>query len=1525
LDLDLDADVTARLLGEVPAAFHGRVNDVLLAGFALAVAEWRRRRGRPAASVLVDLEGHGREELWPGVDLSRTVGWFTSKYPVRLDPGTTDWAAVRAGGAAAGAAVRRVKEQLRALPDHGIGFGLLRHLNPETAPKLAALPVPQIVVNYLGRAETGSGEWSVAALGGGADDAMPLSHVLAVDAIVRDTGDGARLTATWTWPGGLLPEADVRELAETWFEALRGIAAHARTAGAGGHTPSDFPLVTLDQTEVERLERAYPALEDVWPAAPLQRGLYLHALLAAEAGATDVYTGQLVLDLDGDLDVAALRAAARALPDRHPALRTAFVQGPDGDPLQVVLRAGHAEPSWQEVDLLDEDAVQRFMAEERTRAFDLTRPPFLRFALLRRGAGRHRLLLTFHHVVLDGWSMPALAGDLLTLYAGQEPPRAPAYRDHLAWLAERPSGEAEAAWRAALDGATGTLVAPAAADRAPVPPEKIRVEPPAPLADRLVAQARAHGLTANTVMQGVWGLLLARLLGRDDVVFGATVSGRPPELPGVEQMVGLFINTLPVRVRPSGDQTVAEYLTGLQRAQADLLPYHHLGLGEIHRIAGAGALFDTMTVFENYPLDASLLGASIGGVRLAGADLLDSTHYPLTLDVVPGERLHLRLGYRPDVFDRATAEGIVAQFLALAEAVAADPGRRIADLDLTGDDAEALRARVRKTAAQEAGLTAARRPAAPVKKLVAYVVPAPGAEIDPEELRAFVREHLPESMVPSALVVMDELPLTPNGKVNTKALPRPELAGGTGTEYRAPSTPHEEALCGIFAELLGAERVGVDDDFFALGGDSLLAMRVVSRVRNALGAELPIRSVFTSPTVAGLAALLGEDTGPARPALVAAERPEHVPPSYAQQRLWFLNRFEGPSATYNLPVALRITGRIDPAALQAALGDVVERHESLRTVLPDSGGVPRQLVLDPAQAVPELRITETTEDDLPARLATAAGHAFDVSAEPPLRAHLFTLAPDRHVVLLLMHHIAADGWSMAPLARDLITAYAARAEGRAPGWAPLPVQYADYTVWQRELLGSEDDPESLVSAQLAYWREALAGLPEEIALPADRPRPAEATYRGGTERFRLPASVHEALLRLARDTGASPFMVAQAAFAALLTRLGAGTDVPIGSPIAGRTDEALDDLVGMFVNMLVFRTDTSGDPSFRELVARVRETDLAAYAHQDVPFERLVEVLNPVRHLGRHPLFQVGLTFQNNPEARLELPGFTAEPEPLHAGTARFDLLMILTETAAGLDGELEYALDLFDPATARDLIGRFERLLTALLADPDQPIGAVDVLEPSERAVILGEWAGGPGPVVAASTVVSLFEAQVRRDPGAAAVSFEGVTVSYGEVNARANRLARVLRERGAGPERFVALALPRSIDLVVAILAVLKAGAAYVPVDPDYPADRIAYILDDSRPALAVTTSDAAAVLPESCPRVLLDEEPGAGLPDGDLGDVGLCPGHPAYVIYTSGSTGRPKGVVVPHQNVVRLLGSTQPWFDFGPGDVWTLFHSY
>ncbi|MFH9810492.1 non-ribosomal peptide synthase/polyketide synthase [Streptomyces olivaceus] len=819
----------------------------------------------------------------------------------------------------------------------------------------------------------------------------------------------------------------------------------------------------------------------------------------------------------------------------------------------------------------------------------------------------------------------------------------------------------------------------------------------------------------------------------------------------------------------------------------------------------------------------------------------------------------------------------------------------------------------------------------PEPRLVAYAVPEPGAAPTAAALRDHLRDRLPRPMVPAAYVLLDALPLTPNGKLDRRALPAPEQE--PAAPGRAPRTATEHLLVGLFAEVLQVAAPGPDDSFFDLGGHSLLATRLIARIRSALGVELRLGDLFDAPTAAELAAVV-DVAGRARPALGPRERPDAVPLSFAQRRLWFLHRMEGPSATYNIPLTLRLSGDLDRRALEAALADVVARHESLRTVYPAVDGVPYQRVLDPAEAGPRLRTTDLDERELPERLARAARYGFDLAGEPPLRAELLRLAPDEHVLLLVVHHIAGDGWSTGPLARDLTAAYAARAEGAEPQWSPLPVQYADYALWQRELLGGGSDPDSLLSGQLAYWRRQLAHLPEQVELPFDRPRPAATSYRGAHLPVRIDAGLHDGLRALARDGGASLFMVLQAALAALLGKLGAGTDVPVGTPIAGRTDEAADDLVGLFVNTLVLRTDLSGDPSFTELLGRVRETALAAYAHQDVPFEHLVEALNPSRSLAHHPLFQTMLALQNAPLATFDLPRLRVATDLVPTGTAKCDLTFVLAEQPAGggLSGVVEYSTDLFDRATVAGIVERWLRLLRAFAADPGRSIGQVDVLSPEElRALVPApiDRSGAPST----STLTGLFRRQVRETPAAAALTDGEVTWTYAELNARANRLAHALIGRGVGPEQRVALALPRSAEQVVAVLAVLKAGGAYVPVDPDYPAARIAYLLRDARPALLVTTSRFAD-LPgaDGVERLLLDTDGTDGtdgtddldgLPDTDP-EVPLDPDHAAYVIHTSGSTGEPKGVVVPHRNVVRLFTSTEKLFGFNADDVWTLFHS-
>ncbi|WP_328918276.1 amino acid adenylation domain-containing protein [Streptomyces jietaisiensis] len=918
-----------------------------------------------------------------------------------------------------------------------------------------------------------------------------------------------------------------------------------------------------------------------------------------------------------------------------------------------------------------------------------------------------------------------------------------------------------------------------------------------------------------------------------------------------------------------------------------------------------------------YVLDAALRPVPVGvagELYLAGAGLargylgrpgMTAERFVANPYGVPGERM-----YRTGDLARWNADGQV-EYLGRTDDQVKIRGFRIE----LGEVESALAAH--SGVAQSAVVVREDRPGD--RRLVGYLVAVGGPEsVEVAAVRRHVQGVLPEYMVPSAFVVLDALPLTVNGKLDRKALPAPDhRAGDAG---RGPATVQEELLRTVFADVLGLPTVGMDDNFFELGGHSLLAVQLINRARTALGVELPMRALFEAPTVAALAQRL-TDTGTARPALTARTRPDTLPLSFAQQRLWFLGELEGPSATYNIPVAVRLTGVLEVEALRSALADVVGRHEVLRTVFTADEGTPHQRIIPPSDSF-ELPVTVVERSGVERAVAGLAVRAFDLAAEMPLRAWLLRVAPDEHVLLMVVHHIAGDGWSMGPLARDVSVAYRARVAGGVPGWNPLAVQYADYTLWQRELLGEEGDPGSVLSEQLAFWRKALDGVPQELALPFDRPRPAVASHRGGRVEIRVPAEVHARLVELARAEGVTVFMVLQASLAVLLSRMGAGSDIPVGTPVAGRTDEALDELVGFFVNTLVMRTDLSGDPTFVELLERVRENGLGAFAHQDVPFERLVEDLAPARSMARHPLFQVMLALQNTAPADLDLPGMRAEPFPTGEPPAKFDLFLSLSETfsaasggggggrPAGLLGGVDYAVDLFEHDTVQALADRFVRVLDTLTREPGRRVGQVEVLSAEERHRVVTGW-NDTAREVPAATLPELFQAQAARTPDTVAVASGGAEVTYAQLDGRANRLARLLVRRGIGPEDIVGLAVPRSVDLIVALLAVLKSGAGYLPIDPEYPAERIAFMLADADPALTLTTS-AVAARPAAGPTLLLDDPEvlaaldalPAGAPDDGERTTPLLPQHPAYLIYTSGSTGRPKGVVMPGGALVNLL---------------------
>ncbi|MET8422683.1 amino acid adenylation domain-containing protein [Nocardia sp. NPDC004860] len=1743
--------------------------------------------------------------------------------------------------------------------------------------------------------------------------------------------------------------------------ALAELAVPVDTAAATEELATG-PLVELSADDEARLRERYPNLSEVWPLTPLQTGMLFHARLAESS--VDAYMVQFALDLAGEIDVPRVHAAARAMLDRHVNLRVVFAEDSAGNPLQVVL--DEVELPWQYLDLSDRVPAEalaetdRLMAFDVGRHFDMSTGPLLRVALYRTAADRYRVCVTSHHILIDGWSMPLLIQDMLLLYAAggdaAQIPAARSYRDYLAWLAARDHAAAREAWRETLDGFTEPT--PLAA----VDPSREITSGIGEVAfqlseDDTTALTRvAHeaGVTLNTVVQAAWGLLIGRSTDRDDVVFGATVSGRPPQLAGIETMIGLFLNAIPVRVRLTPGSTLTEVLRALQDEQAALLDHHYVGLGEIQEIAGVDGLFDSIVVFASFPVDEESLddaAAPIDGAGILGASAVNGTHYPLTVMVQPrGKGLGFGVKYLRDLFEEDAAQAIAHRLSALLSRIAADPRARVAAVDalldgerrelaavnatevpellddstlLTLFDAQVARtpdapavifgrttltyaeldARSRRLAqeltlrgvgaesrvavamrrgidlvvavyavlrsggayvpvdpdhpaerneyvlagsapvcvltraaddfetasgvplffvdalagadpfvevapagvradnaayviytsgstgrpkgvvithrqmanqfrwaqrtyphragdvvlhktpitfdistwelfwplqtgaavvvaepdghrdpayiartideyavtsvhfvpsmldayldgaarrhpslrwvfaagealtAESATKFAAALPdtelvnwygpaeatvvtahpaerthgvavpigspvantrvlvldrqlrpvpfgaagelyvagvqlargylgapaltaerfvahedgqrlyrtgdvvrwihvgeAEPVgsagasyaleylgrsdfqvklrgqrielgeietvllghpavhraavslvrgasgDRLVAYVVLEDGAQVTDAELLSHTRESVPSYMVPSAVVRLDAMPLNASGKLDRKALPVPQFQA---REYREPATAAERTVAEVFATVLHLDRVGADDDFFELGGNSLNATRVVARLGAAVGTRVPVRALFEAPTVAELANSLGALDDSAVAPLRPMPRPELVPLSYAQQRMWFLNRLDTDAATYNLPIALRVTGPLDVPALRDAVADLVARHEVLRTYYPEHEGVGHQVILDVHEpdAMPSLPVVPVTEAEVAQVVSEVAFAPFDVTAAPPLRLRLLRLDAEDHVLVCVVHHIAGDGFSGGPLTRDLMTAYFGRMQGQEPSWTPLPVQYADYALWQRESLGDEHDSGSLLARQFDYWRSALTGLPDQLELPTDRPRPVVASGRGAVHAFDIDPHVHGALNRVAQQHNTTLFMVLHAAFAVLLARVSGTGDIAIGAPIAGRGEAELDNLIGMFVNTLVLRTEVDSNASFAELLAAVRQTDLAAFEHADAPFERIVELLDPPRSQARHPLFQVSLTVQNMTPAVFELPGVTVSDVDLTVPVAKFDLDLTLVErttadgVAQGISAAFTYATDLFDPESLDRLAERLRRTLVAAATHPERAVGDFDLLAVDERQRVLSDWnatavdvAAGL-PRAATTTLVSLFETQALRTPDAIALVHDGEQLTYAEFSARVHRLARRLIATGVGPESLVALHIRRSLDFVTAVYAVLAAGGAYVPLDPDQPAERIAHVLDTAEPVCVLTTSrdtfDAGAH-----PVLEIDTAILAGYADHPVIDVErrapLRAENTAYVIFTSGSTGRPKGVAVPHAAAVNQI---------------------
>ncbi|MGH3903464.1 MAG: non-ribosomal peptide synthase/polyketide synthase, partial [Pseudonocardiaceae bacterium] len=1960
----LGREDTDAILRHVPGVYRTQVNDVLLGALGRVLGRWTGRE-----AVLVALEGHGREEFLDGVDLARTVGWFTTQFPVALRGGSA-WAEI----------LKSVKEQLRALPHRGLSYQALGHLSRPDSPAgvLRDEPLPRICFNYHGQWDLAGAEQGLIRGGGGSVGQNmaaeePRTYLLDVTGMVED---GA-LELSWLYSDQVHDEVTVRRLAEEMIQALREIVEHCAQPGAGGRTPSDFPLARLDQAAVDRIAGKGRGVEDIYPLTPLQAGMLFHGLVDSGSGA---YVDQVRLTVDGVSDPHALGMAWQRVVDRTQALRSSLVWDGVDDPLQVVHRRATVPTvyyDWRDLSGADRDReLWRVLAEDRAAGMDLTAAPLLRVAIADLADGQVLLLATWHHVVLDGWSLAQVLAEVCEQYAAIVAGRTPRlvsrrpFREYLQWLSHQDERQAEAHWRRVLGGFDAPTPLPA--DRQAVEAhraessESVHLELSVDQSSRLHDVAKRSGLTLNTVVQGAWALLLSRYSGERDVVFGTTVAGRPGELPGVEVIVGMFINTVPTRVQVQQGQDVVTWLRGLQAEQVESRRFEFVSLAQLQTwsdLPGGMNLVDSVVVFENYPIDDA--AADDAGLRVREVQALDTTSFPLTLSAYLDDRLRFDLGYDPTLFNTVTVERMIERLRMLLAGIAAGPDRQLAQLPWMSEDErhrvlvewndtaldvpavtfpEVFEAQVARTPGETAlvcgdtalsyaelneranrlahylidlgvgpervvalalprsaemvvallavfkaggvylpldpelpsdrigfvlrdsapalvvttsvggtvrsalpdgtaelrldapdvraalqrcpdsdlthgerlgslhpsssayviytsgstgrpkgvvveqrslvnllvnhrhglvaaaggdrlrvaltaafsfdtslegpllmadghelhllgdevrldpaalvdyvaghridfldltpsylqqllpaglltdgrhrpkilmlggealgeslwrelaaapdtvsynfygptettvdalscrvgeserpavgrplrnlrahvldgelrlvpvgvagelylagdqvargylnrpGLTAERFVADPFgapgsrmyrtgdlvrwtvptldpasrssahgvleflgraddqvkvsgfriepgeieatllarpeiatavvvarasdgghRQLVAYLVPAAGATVPAAgELRALVGRSLPAYMVPSAFVVLDALPLTRNGKLDRRALPAPDVEA-TRACYVAPRTDVERVVARVWAEVLGVDRVGVEDSFFELGGDSILSIRVISRLRAALEVDVSPRAVFTHPTVAGLAGVIDSEAaaGDAAvlPSIPVVPRVGDPPLSFAQQRLWFFDEFEPGSVEYITPTALRLQGPLDVEALNSALTALVARHESLRTTFDSVDGRGVQVVHEPAELrVPVLDLSGLPEAEREVELGRVLAEEndtpFDLREGPLVRPKLVRLAVEEHALTLCMHHIVTDGWSSAVIIDELGVLYGSALRGEVAELPVLPVQYADFAVWQRGQLSG-----AALDEQIGYWRGQLDGV-AALELPTDRPRPPVQTKNGALLEFEVPAAVTSGLRELGRRQDGTLFMTLVAACQVLFARWSGQDDVAVGTVTSGRERAELAGLVGMLVNTVVLRSRVDGERTFREFLAGVRGMVLDGFAHQDVPFEKVVDELHPDRDTSRAPLFQVMIALQNTPASAPELPGLAVEDLQMPIVTTSFDVSIDFQEQDDVLIGVLQYNTDLFDAATVERMAQHLQVLLDGVATDPDRPIAELPLLPEEERHRVLVGW-NDTGLQVPADMFHEVFEGQVVRTPGETAVVCGDTALSFAELNERANRLAHYLIGVGVGPERVVALALPRSAEMVVALLAVLKAGGVYLPVDPVLPAERIGFLLEDAAPVLVVTTWDSdnvhGALRDRVVCLVLDDPDTVAALelcPDSDPTDaerVGrLGVDHAAYLIYTSGSTGRPKGAVIEHGGLANLF---------------------
>ncbi len=1707
-------------------------------------------------------------------------------------------------------------------------------------------------------------------------------------------------------------------------------------------------------------------IEAIYPLSPLQQGMLFHYVYNPQAA---TYFEQFSVKLHGTIDVHAFKEAWQKIVNRHSALRTSFVWKKVDKMLQVVHREvpiSIIEQDWRN---FSEDEQKKKLDEyaknDREQGFNLSKAPLLRFHLIRLKDDLYHFIWSFHHLLVDGWSMPIILKEVFTLYEASQkqipvqlPPVRP-YKDYITYLQKQDMSVARDYWTDLLKDYLPNplpLIHPPVSDDAAEDFRAHEIFNLSPeLSKKLNQIARENQVTVNTFIQAAWGILLSAYLNETDVVFGATVSGRPPQLRGVENMVGMFINTLPVRVKFDVRQPVIEIVKALQKQAAATRDVEHTPLVEIQgwlNLPRDLPLFDTIVVFENYPVDSTMQGVQ-GSVKFSEISSFEKSNYPISLiaamkDVLsvkiayenarvdaqqvkllasqletilqtlienpsqPVGRLSLldaqqrkqmleewnppsipfesnntihqifeqtvaRLGEQPAVvfedttltfaelnrranrvahalldtglvpetpvglcLDRSVemivgllgilkaggayvpldpnyplerlqftvkdtgmtvmlslekhknilqnlpvnvilldadnpvlqeqsdqnpeipvhpeqmcyiiytsgstgqpkgvmiqhrsvlnlaanlkkiiyeplklerakislntplifdasmqriimmifghtlhivpeairgdgeamvrffetheidvADGVPSQLKLMIEAgllnnegyapTAFTTGGEALDVDLwqkiqkqekiqffnmygpTECTVDASITPVRNAGPQPTigralyntrfyvlnknlepvpigapgelyvsgeglargylkrpDLTAqaflpdpfANSPGARMYRtgdlvrwrpdgmleflgrvdhqvklrgfrielgeienvlrkhpqikdavvllredepgnamLVAYLITAESDSfIDRLMLRQYLREHLPEYMVPAAFVLMESFPLTPSGKIHHRFFPKPQEGDFSGVEKILPRTAVEELLATLWKDILKVKEVGANDNFFDLGGHSLLATQLASRVRDAFEVELPLRQIFETPVLADLALKIEElklkSDGLQAPPIKPVPREGDLPLSFSQQRLWFLDQLAPGSTNYNIPAAFRLKGALNLEALQKALKEIIRRHEILRTTFEDRRGEPVQVIHSEIPfelpIIDLSNLSDTEKEEKARELAREdALKSFDLARGPLFRIHLLKLKDDDHLILINMHHTITDGWSMGVMVREMAVLYNAFLDKQPSPLPDLPVQYADYAVWQRNWLQGE-----VLQKQLEFWKSYIGTNPPVLELPTDHPRPAVQTFNGQSLRYDFSPELSQKILNFSQKQGATLFMTLLAGFQTLLHRYTRQSTVLVGSPIANRTRSELENLIGFFVNTLVFKADFTQADDFKTLVKQIRENTLQAYAHQDLPFEQLVEALQPERDLSHSPIFQVAFILQNAPFERMNLKDLTIEPFPPENPTAKYDLTLYTSESEEGITCFWEYNTDLFEEATIRRMMRHFENLMAKLVENPAEKIDYHDFLTEEEKQLLFKRWNQTERPFPDNTTVHQQFQKQVRANPDHPAVQHNDQILTYSELDQRSNQLAHWLIKAGLKLDEIVGISLPRSVEIGISILGILKAGGGFLNIDPAYPPERIAYMIKDSGLRFVITTRTLAEKLPLQQARPIILEEIQEELSQLSVHDPQkeIFADNLAYVIYTSGSTGKPKGTLLPHRGLCNLAQWQQRVFNIQP----------